>query len=323
LVLDVSNKEDFLGDDFTLEPEEFLLFHNTPDGIKFDLDFRRNPGLKTFTPMFVQDVVEAWKESGPLLASVASIVAPLGIGVSSFGTVEDASQELWELSITEVQPFQQELAKELKSRTSESGPGAFDQADIRQYDTFQDIVEQFKAKTIDKRTAVSRYFSTNTFYSGLREGLSAGIFGGDLNEESVFPKAPSGGTDAEKAALQGYYDSSAPFESLSGFNSEEWEKVLKVLERKWNNEGTLEYVLANTHMRPIPEELIALLPDKTVAKIRRSSDARERFLRTQDAVQLEIDRTPTQSLRGRGGQALPQAPAGAKPLGSTESLFGF
>ena len=102
----------------------------------------------------------------------------------------------------------------------------------------------------------------------------------------------SGGTDAEKAALQEYYDSSAPFESLSGFNSEEWEKVLKILERKWNNEGTLEYVLANTHMRPIPEELIALLPDKTVAKIRRSSDARERFLRTQDAAQLEIDRTP-------------------------------
>ena len=329
LGLDVANEEDFLGESFTLDSESFT-----------KLDLRKNPVLRTFTMMFIQDIVEAWKESGPLMAAGAAIAAPLGVGVSSFSTVEDSSQELWGLPITEVQPFQQELAKELFARTSERSLGVFDQADINHYDVFQDIVKQFKSGDINKRTAVNRYFSTNTFYSGLRKGLSAGIFGGDLNEESVFPKAPSAGTDAEKAALQEYYDSSAPFESLSGFDSEEWEKVLKVLERKWKRDGTLEYVFANTNMRPVPAELLKLLPESTMKKIQQSHNARRNILRSLDAQEIEIDRTtlnarpdvysgdpwlaPVPSAQPNNTLMPTPAsnPAPAPSFGSTESIFG-
>ena len=124
--------------------------------------------------------------------------------------------------------------------------------------------------------------------------MSAGIFGGDLREEPVFPKAPAGGTDAEKAALQEYYDSSEPFESPSGFNSDEWAKVLKVLERKWQPEGTLQYVLANTHTRPVPQELLDLLKRssrKTWNAIERSSKARAAYLEQLDKEQLATEST--------------------------------
>jgi len=241
--------------------------------------------------MIIQDIVEAYKESGPLMAVGAGVASILGVGVSSFSPPEDASQELWGAPITDVWPFQQKLAKDLFARTSERGPGVFDQADINHYEAFQDIVEQLESRNIDKRTAVNRYFSINTFYSGLREGLSAGIFGGDLKEEPVFPKAPSGGTDAEKAALQEYYDSSEPFESPSGFNSDEWGKVLRQLERKWQTEGTLQYVLANTHTRPVPTKLLKLLPSKTRKTIERSSKARAAYLEQLDKEQLATEST--------------------------------
>tara|TARA_R100000808_G_scaffold132_5_gene964 strand:+ start:46 stop:3645 length:3600 start_codon:yes stop_codon:yes gene_type:complete len=278
--IDVASEEDFLGEDFFLDPESFT-----------KLDVRRNPVLRQVTPMIIQDIVEAYKESGPLMAVGAGVASILGVGVSSFSTPEDASQELWGEPITDVWPFQQKLAKDLFARTSERGPGVFDQADINHYEAFQDIVEQLESRNIDKRTAVNRYFSINTFYSGLREGLSAGIFGGDLKEEPVFPKAPSGGTDAEKAALQEYYDSSEPFESPSGFNSDEWGKVLRQLERKWQTEGTLQYVLANTHTRPVPTKLLKLLPSKTRKTIERSSKARAAYLEQLDKEQLATEST--------------------------------
>jgi hypothetical protein len=177
---------------------------------------------------------------------------------------------------------------------------------------------QLEERAIDKRTAVSRYFSINTFYSGLRKGLSAGIFGGNPSEEAVFPETPSGGTDAEKAALQEYYDSSTPFETLSGFNSDEWAKVLKVLERKWRKNGTLEYVLANTHNKPVPQNLLDILPKKTRAAIKRSSDARAKFLKSegQEEPDIEFGSPLTE-------QAPVPTPASATlPIGPTEPIFG-
>ena len=302
--LDVASEEDFLGEEFRLDPESFT-----------KLDVRRNPVLRQVTPMIIQDIVEAYKESGPLMAVGAGVASTLGVGVSSFSTPEDASQELWGEPITDVWPFQQKLAKDLFARTSERGPGVFDQADINHYEAFQDIVEQLESRNIDKRTAVNRYFSINTFYSGLREGLSAGIFGGDLKEEPVFPKAPSGGTDAEKAALQEYYDSSEPFESPSGFNSDEWGKVLRQLERKWQTEGTLQYVLANTHTRPVPTKLLKLLPSKTRKTIERSSKARAAYLEQLDKEQLATESTQ-RNLRPAA------ADNGTLPIGPTEPIFG-
>ena len=156
----------------------------------------------------------------------------------------------------------------------------------------------------------------------------------------MFPKAPSAGTDAEKAALQEYYDSSAPFESLSGFDSEEWEKVLKVLERKWKRDGTLEYVFANTNMRPVPAELLKLLPESTMKKIQQSHNARRNILRSLDAQEIEIDRTtlnarpdvysgdpwlaPVPSAQPNNTLMPTPAsnPAPAPSFGSTESIFG-
>ena len=148
--------------------------------------------------------------------------------------------------------------------------------------------------------------------------MSAGIFGGDLKEEPVFPKAPSGGTDAEKAALQEYYDSSEPFESPSGLNSDEWAKVLKVLERKWQTEGTLQYVLANTHTRPVPQELLDLLKRssrKTWNAIERSSKARAAYLEQLDKEQLATESTQ-RNLRPAA------ADNGTLPIGPTEPIFG-
>ena len=283
LGLDVANREDFLGEDFLLDAESFKDFDVTEGAL------RRNPLLRTFTFMWIQDVVEAWKESGPIVGALAIPLAIAGVGASSFSTSDDTSIELWGQPITDVWPFQQELAKDLLARTSDRGPSAFDQLDIDRYDALQDILVQLEERAIDKRTAVNRYFSINTFYSGLRKGLSAGIFGGNPNEEAVFPETPSGGTDAEKAALQEYYDSSAPFESPSGFNSDEWGKVLRVLERKWQTEDTLHYVLANTHNKPVPQELLDILPKKTRVAIKRSSDARAKFLKSEGQEEPDIE----------------------------------
>ena len=147
--IDVASEEDFLGEEFTLDPESFT-----------KLDVRRNPVLRQVTPMIIQDIVEAYKESGPLMAVGAGVASTLGVGVSSFSTPEDASQELWGAPITDVWPFQQEQAKdlfvELQKDKGERDPGVFDQADINHYEAFQDIVEQFKSRDIDKRTAVNR-----------------------------------------------------------------------------------------------------------------------------------------------------------------------
>jgi len=283
LVLDVGNREDFLGEDFLLDAESFKDFDVTEGAL------RKNPLLRTFTFMWIQDVVEAWKESGPIVGALAIPAAVGGVGASSFSTSDDTSIELWGKPITDVWPFQQGLAKELFARTSDRGPSAFDQVDIDRYDALQDILVQLEEGMIDKRTAVNRYFSINTFYSGLRKGLSAGIFGGNPSEEAVFPETPSGGTEAEKAALQEYYDSSTPFESKSGFNSDEWAKVLKVLERKWRKDGTLEYVLANTHTKPVPQNLLDILPDKTKVTIKRSNDARARFLKSEGQEEPDIE----------------------------------
>jgi hypothetical protein len=263
LVLDVASEEDFLGEEFTLSWEAFT-----------ETDLRRNPLLKTFTPLLIQDIIEAWKESGPLEAVIAGTGSLLGAGAITFATADDASQEIWDQPITEVWPFQQGMAKDLHARTSDRGPSAFDQSDINHYAAFQDILQQLRDGAIDERTAVNRYFFINTFYSGLREGLSAGIFGGDLTEEPVFPAAPSGGTPEQKAALQEYFDSQAPFETASGLDSKAWRRELAKLETKWESEGTSQYVLANTHTRPIPAELLELLPDRQRGDIQRSSDAR-------------------------------------------------
>tara|TARA_Y100000310_G_scaffold3792_1_gene4655 strand:+ start:437 stop:2635 length:2199 start_codon:yes stop_codon:yes gene_type:complete len=307
LGFDVASEEDFLGEKFVLSPEAFATW-----------DFRKNPLLRTFVPLLIQDVVEAWKESGPLNAVIAGTGSLIGAGAITFSTADDASLELWNRPITDVWPFMQEMAKELHARTSDRGPSAFDQADINHYEAFQDIVQQLEDRTIDRSAAVNRYFSINSFYSGLREGLSAGIFGGDLNEEPTFPVAPSGGTPEEKAALQEYYDSQAPFESLSGFDSDAWRVELNKLELEWQRKGTRRYVRANTHTRPVPVKLLDLLPDRTRNDIKQSAAARAEHLQAVGAP--DAPTRPSQSFPTRR-QPPPVSDAFERMLGVGQSTI--
>ncbi len=259
LGIDVSSEEDYLGEDFSLDPKNFL----TPN-------IRRNPLLRTITPLIIQDVAEALKEDGIAAATIAGASGLVGVGVTSFVTADQTSKETYGVPYVELWPFEKGYIRLLTRQASDREASEFDKADDQHYADFLTLAESTELSTRDK---VDQYFSINTFYAGLRRGLGDAIFGdGEI-------QIIQGGTPEQQAALQEYYDgldSMKPSPESAVFFRERWSALISQLEAKWRREGTLDYVQANTNTRQIPQDLFDILPTSTKARIKASSDARVR-----------------------------------------------
>lgn len=286
LVIDVASEEDFLGESFTLTPGSFVP-KATIEGVReggiaggiqgLGRDIRKNPILKTLTPLVIQDIAEGLAVGGARGAVISGVGGALGAGVVSFDSPESAAREMYPgVEFTELEPYEQGRARELHRETSDREPSEFDKINV---DHLRDLNLLANNREMGSRDKVTQYFSINAFYSGKRRGTAQQIFG-----ESDF-QTQQGGTPAEQAALQEYFDAQKQATLAPGsaaFNSDLWNQLISQLEVKWLREGTFDYVARNTHTSPVPEKLLQVLPRSTFQRIKRSSDARAAHDRTRD-----------------------------------------
>ena len=113
-----------------------------------------------------------------------------------------------------------------------------------------------KEKGPDKgdRYKVDQYFIIMPEHAVRRDENGRAVFG-DAEFRGV-----SGGTPEQQAALQEYFEALENSKSPWGrFLRDKWNTALEILERKWTREGTIQYVWANTHTKPIPEPILDAL----------------------------------------------------------------
>ena len=299
--IDVITQKDFLGDEFNVADPK----------IYRQLDTRKNPALRLFTPLIAQDVQEAVQVGGVPEIVAAAAGGTLGAGVTTFDSLDTTARETYGVPYPKLWPFEKDRVKELFRAVDTGDPSEFDRINDQHLKDLNDLLAD---KTLTRSQKVSEYFRINTRYSGIRQGTSQQIFG-DMTFETV-----QGGSEAQQAALQQYYDELAKMspepldESVPSalFDTKLWEVTLGKLEKTWKREGTLDYVNANINRRPIPEGLFDILPPKTRARIKVSSDARA----AQELKRplLEQQTVPQQ-------QAAPQQQA--TPLPVTEEMIPF
>ena len=84
------------------------------------------------------------------------------------------------------------------------------------------------------------------------------------------------GTPSDKydKALSDYYDIYRDGAKARAIGTDAHNKKIDQAEARWRREGTLEYVQANTHTRPVPDALFEKLPETTQDKIDASKAAR-------------------------------------------------
>ena len=261
--IDVITQKDFFGDEFNVADPK----------IYRQLDTRKNPALRLFTPLIAQDVQEAVQVGGVPEIVTAAAGGTLGAGVTTFDSLDTTARETYGVPYPKLWPFEKDRVKELFRAVDTGDPSEFDRINDQHLKDLNDLLAD---KTLTRSQKVSEYFRINTRYSGIRQGTSQQIFG-DMTFETV-----QGGSEAQQAALQQYYDELAKMspepldESVPSalFDTKLWEVTLGKLEKTWKREGTLDYVNANINRRPIPEGLFDILPPKTRARIKVSSDAR-------------------------------------------------
>ena len=84
------------------------------------------------------------------------------------------------------------------------------------------------------------------------------------------------GTPSDKydKALSDYYEMYRVAGEALAIGTDGFNKQMDKAEARWRREGTLEYVQANTHTRPVPDALFEKLPEATQDKINASKAAR-------------------------------------------------
>jgi len=133
-------------------------------------------------------------------------------------------------------------------------------------------VEENKVEPRNTAEAVNEYFEITREFAIRRNQLALDTFRErefDIDEEDPF-----------KHALAEYYKAFDDARTPAGnFDTDKYNKLLAELNSKWKKEGTLDYVLANTHMSPVPRKIMNALKlhaNKTWRAINASEAARER-----------------------------------------------
>jgi len=261
---DLMAGEDFMGEEL-FAPKSLTGVGTVPGAVGF--------AWSRFVPLFIQDMEEGWRVNEGTGAGLSTL-SGLGAGVTSYETVADVAEDVYNKEFSELEPYQQKAATQVYHMTNQKGSdytnqrAAFDKELQDQLWTLNNNPMNW-----DKRQILNSYYSAQAKHSGQLEGLNVGTFG----ENSQYER-PQGGTPEELAALQEYYDfietntiGATPLFDIPAFN-----KKLLVLEAKWAKQGTLEYVQRNTHTTEMPPQLFLALPSSTQRRILASYSARKK-----------------------------------------------
>jgi hypothetical protein len=266
-----------------------------------------------FTPFFFQDVIDAVNEQG-LTGGLLASAGGLGVGVTSFDTVDDAAQAEFGTPFAELWPFEQRDARQvftvsrdehmIPGLAREREPSRRQQLDSQRLSQLEEVAEDSRK---DRRQKIDDYFSIESEFAIRRDENGVAVFG-DSGYEPI-----AGGTPEQAQALQEYYDSIEQAKSETGlFNNDIWQRLLRGLELKWSREGTLDYIQANTRTREIPEALRRILPNKTRQRLDASDKARDRRRSTRPRTREPATERPSQPSRPISELQVPGGvPAGA------------
>ena len=291
--VDVMGEKTFLGEELTLSQRTAV-----------------RQAYERFTPFFMQDMIDAVNEQG-LTGGLLAASGGLGTGVTSFDTVEDAAQQKFGQSFTQIWPFEQREARsEFEGSRDEHFIGWLERErtptrardlDAQRLAQLEEVVADVR---LTPRQKIDEYFEINAEFAVRRDENGQAIFG-DEEFQGI-----AGGTPEQQVALQEYYDSLDTAQTPAGrFDSQLWNQLLTSLESKWRRGGVLDYIRANTNMRPVPQRILNLLGEYApnyFRRIRQSDYARRRRQEHRDAIQRlpeadipkPVPRTSTNPLLG-------------------------
>jgi len=248
--------------------------------------------LRSFSPFAAEELPQAAKQIATGVAKKKPLEALAGAAVAggevfavksaplSFTDVADevTREKDWGKYFRDLEPFLKNEVKEDPrveevANRRQGSPYFTERARLDdEMDARIAEVEEDKVKKRNKAEAVNAYFEITREFAILRNRLALDTFG-----ESEFDKDEE---DPNKRALAEYYKAFDDAKTPAGnFDTDKYNKLLAELNSKWKKEGTLDYVLANTHMSPVPRKIMNALKlhaNKTWRAISASEAARER-----------------------------------------------
>lgn len=281
---------------------------------------------ENFTPLVFQEIVEAAEEEG-LFGAVAATPALFGVGVNTYSTVDDVALDVYGQPFEELWPYEQSDVRETL-RLSKDEVSVYYSRVIAAEQTFKTEIEALaqRAPTMEKRDVQEKYRAIGDDLRDAKNAARLSAFGEDDNNIEFI----AGGTPAESAALAEYYDIGNTVDS-----SAEWNDRFEELSKKWAQEGTLEYVQANTNMYDIPQAVWDKLStgqrtryrDSYQARINRAADLPRRVEQLEGAVRSApqegarpLPPVPPPQRGGRSAPANPTAEWAQRELGKRALL---
>lgn len=257
-----------------------------------------NQVFNRLAPLVAQDIAQAVTEQG-LVGGALGATAFFGTSTQSFTTVDDIAQRDFAidgvpLSYPELWPFEKGMTRatlqaERENKgffedlfTSTPSPSDYrkrmDEIDALEQTQLQEVAEnKIVPPMVRKRTAreaQNAYFTITSDAAVARNERRLATFGQPSGDFAIDD------SDPQKVALAQYYQNIDDAKTEKGrlFISEAYNVGLERLRREWTQEQR-DYVDANTHIRDVPQDLLAELPPRTRQNILRSQMAREQRLR--------------------------------------------
>ena len=232
--------------------------------------------LKRVTPLFYQDMIEAFAEEG-ILGGVKAAPGAVGIGTATFSTFEEEIKERAKAEFgveDRVWPFEEaKLAKAVRDASGKV-PSPFGQRlnelEAEETDAYDNLSSQ---SGLDKREVSNRFFQLRNEYATRRSEAFLNLMPGggqELTLEEVQNiEDPYDRAMAERSL---FYQSVPP----GMFGSDEYQRILSQWERKWAKDGpdVIQYIRANTYTTEIPSAILRKLPAKTQTRYRQAEAAR-------------------------------------------------
>ncbi len=294
-VVSTLDGEDFLGDDFSEAFKQPFLGKGvqTPSDL---LDIRKNPVVNGTVFLFVQDMMDAIAEQGFVSGLGAGTAGFIGFGASTFSTPDDLAKDIHGVGFTEIYPFEQTEVRAIFNAQEDDTPEILNdgtinpdlsrsrQLDIERMNKLTELSERaastptiavFAGQKTGRRQIVNDYFAIKAENAIRKNEARENLFGDtDYQQDSR-------GTPLEKAALQEYYNAIDESKSPAGiFLNDVWQQKRDDLTRKWQDEGTLLYVQANTNTKPVPkrlEDFLRVRARNEWQRIQDSKDARTKL----------------------------------------------
>lgn len=243
--------------------------------------------LERIVPLIIQDINEGVRTQG-IVGGAIGATAFFGTGIVSYRTPDDAARDRFGRPYSQLQPFQQDIARELHRLSNAEEPTGFvkqlDDLDRQQDEDLQNIARgiipprlsevfgQIPGRRLSLRERRGLYFDVLSTYANLRQGILQNEFG--EREARFDPNDP----DPNRAALGQYYAALDAASASPGiFDSQLFNRLRMQLRMRWTPEQR-EYVAANTHVRDVPPQLLIILPSTTQREILLSMQARKAIM---------------------------------------------